>query len=123
MRWQSVREEKARTSAAGGERHHNLKQNAQGRTNLLRLGEKALEVKLSLLAPSKRDARVDVVKSGRAECYSRQFLGKLHLGSEIVDLFLLGVHFFLIRFVLFQLFQNLQRRESGRASDNKMARV
>ena len=113
--------EEKHASAAGRERHHNLKQNTPGRTNLLRPGEEALEVELGLLAPSKRDARVDVVKSGRAERYSRQFLGKLHLSSEIVYLFLLGVHFFLIRFVLFQLFEDLQRRESGRASDNKMA--
>lgn len=77
-------------------------------TNLLSLGEQALVVKLGLLAPRQRDARVDVVKPRRAKSNSRQFLGQLHLGGEIVNLLLLRVNFLLVRLVLFQFLQHLR---------------
>lgn len=86
-------------------------------TNLLRLREQALEIELRLLAPCKCDPRVNVVEPRSTERNTRQFLGKFHLGREIVYLLLLGIEFLLVSFLFFQIFQNL--RVAVRHSDGE----
>ncbi len=109
---QGVRMNDVSADAHHAQSHHTKQTKAipHKNTRLLRFGEEPLEIKLRLLAPRQSNAGVDVVESRRAECHSRQFFGKLHLGAEIVHLLLLKVDFFLVGFFFFHILEHLARQ-------------